>query len=145
MIGPLTVPPNCFWSSWGFGAVGESKKFLASQDSLRPKMKPAPWNSLLPDLLTRLIWFALKPYSAEYVLFCWVNCSRASTDRITAGGPVAGSVFAVPAVMKVFDVGRAPCRLIASPTPRRLLPCSPARRAAPAVPDRGGGKVRAVQ
>ena len=24
-----------------------------------------PWNWLVPDLLTRLIWLALKPYSAE--------------------------------------------------------------------------------
>ncbi len=37
MIGPLIVPPNCFWSSVGFSAVGESKKFLASSASFRPK------------------------------------------------------------------------------------------------------------
>ncbi len=65
MIGPLIVPPNCFWSSVGFGASWGSKKFLASSPSFRPKWNSEPWNSLVPDLLTRLIWLALKPYSAE--------------------------------------------------------------------------------
>ena len=37
MIGPLIVPPNCFWSSGGLSAVGGSKKFLASSASSRPK------------------------------------------------------------------------------------------------------------
>ena len=37
MIGPLIVPPNCFWSSFGFGWLGGSKKFLASSPSFRPK------------------------------------------------------------------------------------------------------------
>jgi hypothetical protein len=37
MIGPLIVPPNCFWSSSGLGLLAGSKKFLASRASFRPK------------------------------------------------------------------------------------------------------------
>ncbi len=65
MIGPRTTPPNCFWSSLGFAAFGGSKKFLASSPSFLMNPKRAPCHSLVPDLLTRLIWLALKPYSAE--------------------------------------------------------------------------------
>ena len=56
----------------------------------------------------------------------------ASTDRMTAGVPRAVSTFDVPSIMKLFEVGRAPMRLIAFPTPCRIAPCSPAVSTAPA-------------
>jgi len=82
-------------------------------------MKPnaVPWNVFVPDLLTRLIWLALKPYSAEYVVVCSLNSWIASTDRMAAGVPSAVSTFAVPSIMKLFEVGRDPMMLIALPTP----------------------------
>ena len=65
MMGPVTTPPNCFWSSLGFSWSAGSKKFLASSESFLMNPNSVPWNWLVPDLLTRLIWLALKPYSAE--------------------------------------------------------------------------------
>ena len=41
-------------------------------------------------------------------------------------------MFAVPSIMKLFDVGRAPMMLIALPTPCRIPPCSPVVSTAPA-------------
>ena len=41
-------------------------------------------------------------------------------------------MFAVPSIMKLFEVGRAPMMLIALPTPCRIVPCSPSVSTAPA-------------
>ena len=48
-------------------------------------------------------------------MVCSLNSSMASTDRIAAGVPRAVSMFDVPSIMKLFEVGRAPMMLIALP------------------------------
>ena len=63
--GPLIDAAELLLVQLGLLRVGGSKKFLASSASFRPKQNKAPWNWFVPDLLTRLIWLALKPYSAE--------------------------------------------------------------------------------
>ena len=75
-------------------------------------------------------------------MVCSLNSSMASTDRITAGVPNAVSTFAVPSIMKLFDVGRAPMRLIALPTPWRIVPCSPSVWTAPAPRNSNDRKLR---
>ena len=42
------------------------------------------------------------------------------------------STFAVPSIMKLFEVGREPMMLIALPAPCRMDPCSPSASTAPA-------------
>jgi hypothetical protein len=136
MMGPVTTAPNCFWSSSGFWAPGRTKKFLASRASFRPNAKSVAWNSLVPLLLTRFTWLALNPYSAEYVLVCSLNSAMASMDRMAAGVPRDVSMFDVPSIMKLFEVGREPMMLIAFPTPWRIAPCSPVASTAPAPRNR---------
>ena len=66
----------------------------------------------------------------------------ASTDRIAAGVPSAVSMFDVPSIMKLFEVGRAPMMLIALPTPCRMAPCSPSISTAPAPRNSSDRKFR---
>ena len=55
----------------------------------------------------------------------FLNSWIASTERTAAGVPIDVSMLAVPSIMKLFYVGRAPMMLIALPTPCRIAPCSP--------------------
>ena len=66
----------------------------------------------------------------------------ASTDRTAAGVPIDVSMLAVPSIMKLFEVGRAPMMLIALPTPCRMLPCSPPASTAPAPRNSSCRKLR---
>ena len=51
-------------------------------------------------------------------------------------------MFAVPSIMKLFDVGRAPMMLMALPTPWRMAPCSPPISTAPAPRNSSCRKLR---
>jgi hypothetical protein len=56
--------------------------------------------------------------------------------------PTPVSMFAVPSIMKLFEVGRAPMMLIALPTPCLKVPCSPATSTAPAPRNSSDKKFR---
>ena len=75
-------------------------------------------------------------------MVCSLNSWIASTDRTAAGVPSDVSMLAVPSIMKLFDVGRAPMMLIALPTPCRMPPCSPPVSTAPAPRNSNCRKLR---
>ena len=54
-------------------------------------------------------------------------------------------MFAVPSIMKLFEVGRAPMMLIAFPTPCRMVPCSPSVSTAPAPRNSSDRKFRPLR
>ena len=80
-IGPLTVPPNWCWLNFGLALPARLlNQLFASSESLRRNSNTLPWKSLPPDLIWRLTTPPMDfPNSAEYVLVCSLNSSRAST------------------------------------------------------------------
>ena len=64
---------------------------------------------------------------------------------MTAGVPREVSTLAVPSIMKLFEVGRAPMRLMALPAPWRIEPCSPSVMTAPAPRNSSDRKLRPLR